>query len=176
MPNRSNARPARARDYAARTPSRSAAAAEGLCARADALCRAASEVCRQHARYARLIAIDACDEEERAAGRVIELCDDLLGELSAAYGVLAALGPRADPPGANGGADGWHQGNMLLLASREYLRLREACERAQRAAARRDASRGADLLVELTTAFELRASALLALQHAVDAYRKARPV
>jgi hypothetical protein len=148
-----------------------------LCARADALCRAAAEACRQHARYARLVAIDACDAEQRAACKVIGICDELLGELAESYAKAAAQpADREAPFGASGdgiatGGDGWHEANMLLLAAREYLRHQIRCDRASR----RPNGQTPEALEELTTEYELGASALLALQQAVESYRRARP-
>ncbi|HEU4564888.1 MAG TPA: hypothetical protein VFS05_09585, partial [Gemmatimonadaceae bacterium] len=135
-----------------------------LCDRADALCRAAAECCRQRARYARLVAIDSCEPEQKVACRVIELCDGLLGEMADAYSRAAATTTGHDD-------DGWHQANMLLHASREYLRHQSFCDHATRGLE----SHAPEELDALTMEYELSASALLQLQRAVEAYRRVRP-
>ena len=62
---------------------------------------------------------------------------------------------------------------MLLLASRDFLRHQDRCDKATRLTSAKSHS-VADLDA-LTAAYELEASALLALQQALDGYRKARP-
>jgi hypothetical protein len=133
-------------------------------ARADALCRTASECCRQHARHARLVGVDAGAAEQRAACRILELCDGLLAELAGGYARVAASGAASDAPG-------WHEANMMLHATREYLRHQMRCDNA----ARGIEAQNLDELQELQVEYELGASALLALQRAVDAYKKTRP-
>ncbi len=65
----------------------------------------------------------------------------------------------------------WHQANVLWLASREWLRHRDAGDGMTRVIRRH----GVDELEVLTVEFMLEGSALLALRQAADAYRKARP-
>lgn len=132
--------------------------------RADALCRAAAECCRQHARYSRLVAVDSFEPEQKVACKMIELCDGLLAEMAGAYARVAATTTGNDD-------DGWHQANMLLHASREYLRHQSFCDHATRGLE----SHAAEELDALTVEYELSASALLQLQRAVEAYRRVRP-
>jgi hypothetical protein len=136
-----------------------------LCARADALFRSAAECCRQHARYARLVKHDAAEAEQRTACKVAKLYDELLEEMMSAYQKAAAHAPA----GADEGW--WHAANMLLHASREHLRHTHRCDRASRQLG----SHGIAELDELATEYELRASALLALQRAAEGYRRVRP-
>ena len=137
-----------------------------LRAAADALFRAAAECCRQHARYARLVEHDASEAEQRAACTMAELADELLQDMSRAYERVAAPAAGPDEPW-------WHRANMLLLASRDFLRHHDRCDKATRLTSAKSHS-VADLDA-LTAAYELEASALLALQQALDSYRKARP-
>ena len=137
-----------------------------LRAAADALFRAAAECCRQHARYARLVEHDASDAEQRAVCQMAELADELLQEMARAYEREAAPALGPDEPW-------WHRANMLLLASRDFLRHHERCDKATRLTSARSHS-VADLDA-LTAAYELEASALLALQQALEGYRKVRP-
>lgn len=134
--------------------------------RADALYRCATETCRQHERLSKLVHIGACTPEQRAAGAMIEICYETLGELAAAYErATQKAHPDKDDPC-------WHAANGLWLASREYARRRSTTARAGRAMAeQRDQAR----LTELALDYDLEASALLLLKQATEAYRKARP-
>lgn len=133
--------------------------------RADALFRAAMECCRQHERYARVVTSEADDGEETAVSRVVGLCDEHLREAVKAY-EAAAVRPERDV-----NDDWWRRANALWLASREWVRRHEQCEEASRRLARHDSRK----LNELHVEYDLEASALLALRHALDAYRTARP-
>ena len=133
---------------------------------ADALFRAALECCRQHARYARLVEHDAPEAEQRAACAMAELADDLLQEMARAYERAAAPARGPDEPW-------WHCANLLLMASRDFLRHQDRCDEASRLT--RSKSHSVADLDALTAQYELEASALLALQQALDGYRKARP-
>lgn len=136
-----------------------------LCDAADALFRCAAECCRQHRRYARLISVAVMPEEQDAAARIVAVCDAELLTMSEVYH------EAADAAHVNGD-DAWrHAANMLWHASREYLRHHRGAETAARALR----SHSSEKLGELAVEFELEASALLALSHAVDAYRKLRP-
>ena len=137
-----------------------------LRAAADALFRAAAECCRQHARYARLVEHDASDTEQRAACKMAELADELLQEMTRAYEREASPAPGPDEPW-------WHRANLLLLASRDFLRHHDRCDKATRLTSAKSHS-VADLDA-LTAGYELEASALLALQQALECYRKVRP-
>ena len=133
--------------------------------RADALFRAATECCRQHERYARVVASEADDGEESAVSRVVGLCDEHLRAAVKAY-EAAAVRPERDQDD-----EWWRRANALWLASREWVRRHEMCDESSRKLTRHDPRKLNQLAVE----YDLEASALLALRHALDAYRKVRP-
>lgn len=135
--------------------------------RADALYRAALECCRQHDRAAKLHR--GPDEPELEHEHVDALCamsDSSLNEMSEAYRAAAA------DVHLEGDESWWHRANGLWHASREYSRHRSDCD----AMAKKVSSRhSADQLASMQMEYELAASALLAMRHAADAYRKTRP-
>lgn len=135
--------------------------------RADAMYRAATECCRQHDRFARITEKATMESEQRAAQRLVTICDESLAELATAYEKCAArVQPAAEEQGW------WHRANALWHASREYVRRAGTGARLNRdMASQHDPAMLNDLHVE----YELEASALLALRHATDAYRKERP-
>lgn len=133
---------------------------------ADALFRAAVECCHQADRISRLSGKSAIDLEQDAAARQCEACNDTLRRLTEAYEKASA---DVKPSGAD--EQWWHRANALWLASREFLRRHRGCDLASRELK----SHGPDRLNELQTEYELEASALLALQHAAEAYRQDRP-
>ncbi|MDO8500566.1 MAG: hypothetical protein Q7S20_01845 [Gemmatimonadaceae bacterium] len=138
---------------------------KGLMQQADMLFRAAAECHRQHTRHARLVKLGAPDEEQRTALEMAYLCDDFLG--TAMTGYEKAKGHT------DGHADDawWHRANMLWHASREYVRRHANCD----GLTHRHGKQSRDRLAELTTGFDLEASALLALRMAADSYGAARP-
>ena len=133
---------------------------------ADALLRAAAEACRQHERVARLIDEQCAEDELHDAAAVCDLCALQLSARTAGYESTATAG--------RGKADDafWHAANSLWHASREYIR-RYAYDVPPSARQRRHSS---DALGALTMEYELEASALLALSHAISRYRRVRPV
>lgn len=132
---------------------------------ADALYRAAEECCHQHDRYARVVGRSAIDVEEQAAQALCHACDATLEKLILAYEKAAGpLKPVGNP-------DWWHKANALWHASREYERRHAGCEELTT----RFRKHSPEELSHLHTEWELEASALLALRHACDAYRKSRP-
>jgi hypothetical protein len=133
--------------------------------RADALFRAAIECCRQHERYARVVASDADDGEESAVSRVVSLCDEQLRAAVTAY-ETAAVRPDRDAQD-----EWWRRANALWLASREWVRRHEHCDETSRRLGRHTPEK----LGELAMEYDLEASALLALRHALDAYRQVCP-
>lgn len=134
--------------------------------RADAMYRAASECCRQHDRFARVVEKSMMPAEQRAAQRIVTLCDEALQELVAAYEKCAArVHPEDDEAW-------WHRANSLWHASREYMRRHLVGDRMGREVGTQHSP---GMLGELHVEYELEASALLALRHATDAYRKTRP-
>ncbi len=136
-----------------------------VCDKADVLFRSAAECCRQHRRYARLIEMNTDETEQVAALRLVAASDEQLTHAAASYesSCMGVNGERRD--------DWWHKANNLWLACREYNRRHSLSDRAS------DEFRAHDVtkLTSLGVEYELEASALLALQHAVDAYRKLRP-
>jgi len=136
-----------------------------ICDKADSLFRSAAECCRQHHRYARLIEMETDDAEQRAALRLVAASDEQLTEAAAAYesSCMQVNGERQD--------DWWHKANNLWHACREYARRHSLSDRASGEFRAHDVGKLTSLEVE----YELEASALLALQQAVDAYRKLRP-
>jgi len=139
---------------------------EAICAKADTLFRAACECCRQHERLARVLEVSTIDAEQRTATELVKLCDAALAKAAAAYEKATV---RAHPNGDD--EAWWHKANALWYASREYLRRNFESARASR----RLAPQSATKLGELHMDYELEGSAMLALQQAVDGYRKARP-
>jgi hypothetical protein len=113
-----------------------------------------------------LVVRDAADAMFRAAAECCHQHDEHLDDLSAVYQQTAAsIVPTGDD------AEWWHRANALWLASREYLRRSGGCETETKNLKEHSAER----LNELHTEYELEASALLALKHAADAYRRSRP-
>jgi hypothetical protein len=135
-------------------------------ARADALYRAAVECCRQHDRSAKLFGNSEPELEHAHAEALCAMCDGSLAELSAAYeGAAAHVHPSEDEPW-------WHKANSLWHASREYGRRHAGCEALSK---RLSGKHSPERLTEMQLEYELEASALLAMRHAAEAYRKTRP-
>jgi hypothetical protein len=157
MPKTKQRRPAADAPVAAPEPT--------ICNLADLLFRSAAECLRQHRRYSRLIEMETSEIEQRAALRLVAASDETLAEAAAAYeaSCMKVNGERAD--------DWWHRANNLWHACREYARRHSLSNRASGEFRAHDAQKLASLGVE----YELEASSLLALQHAVEAYRKLRP-
>jgi hypothetical protein len=135
--------------------------------RADALYRAAVECCRQHDRAAKLHQGSAEPEtEHRHVDALCAMCDGSLSEMSAEYEAAAGnVHPDRDEAW-------WHKANSLWHASREYARRHAGCDDLPRKlSARHDPEQLGSMQLE----YELEASALLALRHAAEAYRRTRP-
>ena len=133
--------------------------------RADALFRSAVECCRQRERAARLMDVSASQSEQRAANTLAEHADEMLLDAIASYEKAAG---RARPAGA---PEWWHRANILWMASRDYERRHRDCDHSTRRLEDRDSTTLANLALD----YDLEASALLALQHVTDDYRKCRP-
>jgi hypothetical protein len=131
---------------------------------ADALFRAAIEACRQRERLSRMHDVGANQAEQRAALKLAQHCDEQLIEAVLAYEKAARNKPAGNP-------EWWHRANILWMASREYER-RHRC--ADDSSKRLD-DRTSATLGKLAMDYDLEASALLALQHVVEDYRKCRP-
>ncbi|MBX9929876.1 MAG: hypothetical protein K2X99_13300 [Gemmatimonadaceae bacterium] len=130
---------------------------------ADALCRGSEECCHQHERLAHILSVACSDEELAGVAAVSDMCDAILVKQIAAY-EQAASGGRGKAPEA-----WWHAANTLWHTAREYHRRHEQCNQTSTRLARHSAAK----LGELTMEFELEASAVLGLRHAVGGYTKA---
>jgi hypothetical protein len=131
---------------------------------ADRLFRAAAECIRQRQRYAALVDAGAHDEEQRAALRVACLCDEVLLRNIESYQKLATSPAHRD--------EEWYRKSTgLWAAAREYERRHTDCDVFSKNMTNPRRAK----LAQLTTDYDLEASALLALQHAVQAYRKVVP-
>lgn len=134
--------------------------------RADALYRAAIECTRQHDRAAKLHNSAEPELEHKHVDALCAMCDGSLSEMSEAYSVDAgAVHPTQDEPW-------WHKANSLWHASREYERRHAGCDALSK---KLSAKHSPEQLARMQLEYELEASALLALRHAAEAYRKTRP-
>lgn len=143
------------------------AAADTWLSAADALYRAADEASRQHERVARLIDKHCADDELQDAAQICDLCYRQLAVRTSGYEATAASGK------GKGSTDEatWHAANTLWHASREYARRQHSCDAVHAKMSRHSSGQ----LGQLTMEYELEASALLALRHALAAFHKARP-
>lgn len=131
---------------------------------ADALARTADECYRQRERLSRLIARNVGRAELTAAHAIVDTCDLALEEGVSCYEAACARDSIAD--------EGVRKlANSLWHAAREYLRRHSSAEQA----AQRLRNHDADALNDLHFAYELEASALLALRHACSGFFKLRP-
>ncbi len=131
---------------------------------ADALFRAAIEACRQHERVARCSGRGCTDDELKEMAELCELGHRHLAARTTAWEAAAAGGQGKSEDAF------WHSANTLWHASREYARRHHSCDALNTKVSRRST----DALGALTLEYELEASALLALSHAVAGYRKLR--
>ena len=129
---------------------------------ADRMYRAAQECVRQRQRYATLVERALSDDEQHDALRIASICDEALAGSIAAYTEAAASNT------AHRDEEWWHKANGLWHAAREYGRRHAGVD----ADARRKAQRSPTRLAEMAVDFDLEASALLALRHAIVAYGK----
>lgn len=132
---------------------------------ADRMYRAALECVRQRQRYAKLVDCAVQEEEQRGALQIACICDDVLVSSVKAYEEIAAS------VSTHREEEWWHKANSLWHASREYNRRHEDCDSHSKTFSNHSPAR----LAELTVEYDLEASALLALHHAVTAYRKVVP-
>jgi hypothetical protein len=131
---------------------------------ADRLFRTAAECVRQRERYASLVAAGVSEDEQRAALRIACLCDEILLNAVGAFEGVSTNGATKD--------EEWYRRAIALWhAGREYQRRHGECDRKTRKISGQTPSELAELALE----YDLEASALLALQHAVAAYRKIAP-
>jgi len=131
---------------------------------ADALFRSAVEACRQHERVARCTARGCFDDELKEMAELCELGHRQLAARTAAWENAAAEGQGKTDDAF------WHATNALWHASREFARRHHSCD----ALTTKVSRRSTDALGALTLEYELEASALLALSHAVAGYRRQR--
>lgn len=136
-----------------------------LCDIADTLYRVALDACKQHQKYAELVDHGSSEPEQKLARSAVRTCDDVLDEAVDLY-ELACLGESNHADDA-----WWHRANMVWRTAREYLNRHASSDRMTRGGS----DRGKAKLAELSIEFELEASALLRLRHAVDSYKTARP-
>ena len=162
MPKTKQTAPARTAEPAAPADDQ---AADELPLKADALFRSAMECCRQHQRYACLVEADALEEEQQRCLQAVTACDQHLCSAALAWEAAVAV------DGARRDEQWWRCANGLWHAAREYVRRHRLTDHD----ASRLASHHPTKLARLTLEFDLEASALLALQHALGAYRKCRP-
>ena len=133
---------------------------------ASALHRWASEACHQHDRYARLSSQTRDPSELRVAVALVRQVDATLCDMVKRYEKAAA---ERRPDGDDGW---WHRANELWLASREYVRRHQGCDKAERSVS--NGKHSAERFGELQVHYELEASALLAMRHAAEAFQRAR--
>ncbi|HEU5175729.1 MAG TPA: hypothetical protein VFT96_13320 [Gemmatimonadaceae bacterium] len=133
---------------------------------ADALYRAALDTWHHHDRLSRLVGRPTIEAEHRVARDMCRVCDAALTTMCETYEGIAA---RLHPDG--GDAEWWHKANALWHAGREYLRRHSGCD----TMAARLSAHSADDLGSVVIEFDLEASAVLALRHAAEAYRRTRP-
>lgn len=132
---------------------------------ADAVYRAALDAWHHHERLSRLVGRPTIEAEHRVARDMCALCDAALTEMTEAYeGAARGLAPGGDD------AEWWHKANSLWHASREYLRRHAGCDRLTR----RIGAHSPEELGAMVVEFDLEASAVLALKHAAEAYRRTR--
>lgn len=132
---------------------------------ADRMFRAAQECARQRQRYARLVDHGAHEDEQQGALRVACVCDEVLVSSARSYEAVAANAS------SHRDEEWWHKANALWHAVREYNRRHQGCDQGSR----RFTDHSPTRLGELAMEYDLEASALLALLHAVSAYRKVVP-
>ncbi len=146
------------------TPASSSHELSPLTESADALFRSAIEACRQHERVARVSDRGCADDELKELAELCEMGHRHLAMRTVAWEKAASEG--------KGNADEtfWHAANTLWHASREYSRRHHSCD----ALTTKISRRSTDQLGALTMEYELEASALLAVSHAVSGYRKVR--
>lgn len=131
---------------------------------ADALARTADECSRQRERLSRLIARNVGRAELTAAHAIVDTSDLALEECVSSYESACSRDSIADEAVRKAASGLWH-------AAREYLRRHSSAEQAALQLRQHDVEKFGDLHF----AFELEASALLALRHACAAYMKVRP-
>lgn len=132
---------------------------------ADRMFRAAQECVRQRQRYARLVERGADEEEQQGALRVACICDEVLVSSARSYEDVSSSAS------AHRDEEWWHKANTLWHSVREYHRRHQGCDQDSRRFTNHSPTR----LRELAMEYDLEASALLALHHAVSAYRKVVP-
>jgi predicted ribonuclease YlaK len=131
----------------------------------DALARTASETCRQHERLARLNTLSVAKSELGAAHAMVDNIDLALAECVRDVETTCSRVTISED------ADIRQAANAMWLAAREYLRRHSIAEKASRQLTQHDAEKLGDLQLE----YELEASALLGLKHAMSTYQKLRP-
>ncbi len=104
------------------------------------------------------------EEEQVAALKIASICDEVL--------VAAITGYEGSPTNGVARDEDWYRKSVMLWqASREYQRRHGNADHKSR----RMTSHSPAQLKDLAMEYDLEASALLALQHAVAAYKKCVP-
>lgn len=130
---------------------------------AELLWGAGIKSCDAHCRYSGLVKSGASVAEQKAALRGLRAVDEILDEAVDLYEVacLQDQNHSNDP--------WWHRANMVWRTAKEYLRHQAASNRLTRWGS----DHGHAELRELNIEYELEASALLRMRHAVDSYHEA---
>ena len=131
---------------------------------ADRLYRAATECVRQRQRYAALVDSGTAEDEQDSALQLATTCDTLLLAAISAYEGAPSVGVAKEE-------EWYRKAVMLWQASREYQRRHSGVD----LKSRRMSAHAPEQLKDLAMEYDLEASACLALQHAVAAYRKCVP-
>jgi hypothetical protein len=127
---------------------------------AELMWGAAIKSCDAHRRYSDLVKSGAHVAEQKAALRGLRAVDEILDEAVDLYEVACLKDQtHADDPW-------WHRANMVWRTAKEYLRHQAASNRLTRWGS----DHGHAELRELNIEYELEASALLRMRHAVDSY------
>lgn len=139
-------------------------AIDGPRAPADRLYRAAAECVRQRQRYAALVEAGAQEGEQKAILQVACLCDEVLLDSIEHYEGSPATGAVKDE-------EWYRKAIQMWQASRDYERRHRAMDQS----IRKMANHSSEEIKQMALEYDLEASALLALQHAIAAYRKTTP-
>lgn len=131
---------------------------------AELLWGTAIKSCDAHHRYSELVKDGAPLTEQKGALRGLRAVDEILDEAVDLY-ELACL-----KDSSHGDDPWWHRANMVWRTAKEYLRHQAASNRLTRWGA----DHGHAELRELSIEYELEASALLRMRHAVDSYQAGR--
>jgi len=131
---------------------------------AELLSAAATKSCGAHRRYSELVKAGSHVAEQKTALKGLRAVDEILDEAVDLYEVACLQDPN------HGDDPWWHRANMVWRTAKEYLRHQVASNRLTRWGS----DHGHAELRELNIEYELEASALLRMRHAVDLYQVGR--